>query len=310
MALLSWGYVANAQAVATMGSYKYINSDHYLRFNYENDFFMATDEYYTQGIHFEYIAPIIHKFPLHHTLMPTYQQQLYGIAIQHNGNTPSSIITHEVLQNDHPYTGLLYLQQFAICIDPENKQRFSSAISLGIIGPAALAAEMQTGIHKALDNVTPRGWHNQVRNDLILNYEVNYEKLILRVGDIFMVDAGIMVRAGTLSDKATIGTTFMLGKLPTPYYLGKSSKFVLYLYCRPEAGIIAYDAALQGGMFNRKSAYTLKSNEIEHTIFSSRVGIAGSWKGITLEYFQTAATRSFKAGKPHSWGGIQVGVNL
>ena len=310
MALLCCNSATNAQAVATLSSYKYINSDHYLRFNYENDFFMATDEYYTQSIHFEYIAPSIRKFPLHHALIKAYQQRQYGVAIQHNGYTPSSVSTNEVLQNDHPYAGLLYLQQFAISIDPEKKQRFSSAISLGIIGPASLAAEMQTGIHKALDNVTPRGWHNQVRNDLILNYEVNYEKLILNAGNIFMIDASVMVRAGTLSDKATIGTTFMLGKLPTPYNLDKSSKFVLYLYCRPEAGIIAYDATLQGGIFNKKSSYTLESNEIEHAVFSSRIGIAGSWKGITLEYFQTSATRSFKAGKPHSWGGIQLGVNL
>jgi lipid A 3-O-deacylase len=40
-----------------------LKQDHYFRLNYDNDFFSATDRYYTQGILAELILPGIKKSP-------------------------------------------------------------------------------------------------------------------------------------------------------------------------------------------------------------------------------------------------------
>lgn len=56
----SQGY---AQAINNLLAHKNINSDRYLRLSYDNDFFSATDEYYTQGIDVELVLPQLKKFP-------------------------------------------------------------------------------------------------------------------------------------------------------------------------------------------------------------------------------------------------------
>jgi len=43
---------------------------------------------------------------------------------------------------------------------------------------------MQIGIHEATGNKTPRGWGNQIKNDLVMNYEVGYEKQLLQYKDL------------------------------------------------------------------------------------------------------------------------------
>src|SRR5580658_4085974 len=81
---------AGAQAIDNTLAYKNINSDKYFRINYENDFFSGTDEYYTQGIHLELVAPWVKKFPLSKLLIhPHYDYIRYGLGLEHEGYTPT-----------------------------------------------------------------------------------------------------------------------------------------------------------------------------------------------------------------------------
>ena len=62
--LLIWLFfpgILSAQKIDHLVSFRDINSDSYFRFNYDNDFFAATDKDYTQGYNFELVAPIFKK---------------------------------------------------------------------------------------------------------------------------------------------------------------------------------------------------------------------------------------------------------
>ncbi len=297
-----------AQVIDNTLSFKNINRNSYFRFNYENDVFQAIDEYYTQGVHLEVVKLALKKNPINKLLVhPDFSTIKYGLGIEHNGYTPASISDDTIRYGDRPFGAALELKSFQIAIDPINKQRFSSILTLGVLGPAAGAREMQIAIHKWLNNITPHGWQFQLHNDIILNYEVNYEKQLLSKGKWLSIDADAMARAGTLSDKAQVGATLMLGYFDSPFsdiVTGKNN-FRIYAYQHSEVAVIAYDATLQGGMFNHTSPYTIFAKDVKRVTYRNRLGIVGTYKRITMEYFQSFITREFETGKPHAWGGIQ-----
>ncbi|MGN6566316.1 MAG: lipid A-modifier LpxR family protein [Flavipsychrobacter sp.] len=148
--------IVSAQEINNMLSFKNINNDKYFRLSYENDFFSATDIYYTQGVAIEFVSPSLSKFPLSKLLFhPQYGYTRYGLGLEHDAYTPTSIGHDNILFGDRPFAATLMLKSFQVSVDSTKKQRFSTMVSAGIIGPAAGGAEMQTGIHRALNDITP-----------------------------------------------------------------------------------------------------------------------------------------------------------
>lgn len=304
---------AGAQAMDNTLSFKNINSDSYYRFNYENDFFSGTDIYYTQGIHMELVAPWVKKIPLSKLLLhPRFGYTRYGIGVEHDGYTPTDISPDFILYGDRPFTACLFLKTFLIAIDTVKKQRFSTALNTGVIGQAAGGSEMQSGIHRALHDLTPHGWRNQLHNDAILNYQADYEKQLLSKGHIFSLDADAMARAGTLSDKAGGGITMMIGYFDSPFSSGTATKknFRMYAYEHPEVDVVGYDATLEGGVFNHTSPYTISPGNVIPVTFSNRFGFVVIYHRLYLEYFQSYLSGEFKTGTYHVWGGIQIAFGL
>lgn len=303
----------SAQEIDNTLSYKNINCDRYFRLNYENDFFSATDIYYTQGVTIELVSPSLSAFPLSKLLLhPHYGSTRYGIALEHDGYTPTSIGHDEILYGDRPFAATLTFKSFQISIDTIKKQRFSTTLTAGIIGPAAGGAEMQTGIHRALNNVIPHGWPNQIHNDAILNYQVDYEKQLVSLGKIFSIDGDAIARVGTLSDKAGLGFTLMMGYFDSPFgtNIAKGKNFRLYAYDHPQVNIVGYDATLEGGLFNHSSPYTIASSQLNPITFQNRFGFVLEYRRIYLEYFQSYLSREFEKGTYHVWGGIQLAFGL
>jgi lipid A 3-O-deacylase len=304
---------ASGQAIDNALSFKNISDDRYLRINYENDFFSATDIYYTQGIHLELVSPAMRKFPLSRLLFHLHAGSTrYGVGLEHDGYTPTNISTPTIRYGDRPFTACLFLKTFDISIDPEHKQRFSTALSTGVIGQAAGGMEMQTAIHRWLNDITPHGWPNQIHNDAIINYQADYEKQLVQAGNYFSLDVDGMARAGTLSDKAAAGTTMMMGYFNSPFNTVKiaGDQFRIYAYEHAEADAVGYDATLQGGVFDHTSPYTIAAKDISRFAFQNRFGFVVIYRKLYLEYFQSLLSAEFATGNYHVWGGIQIAVAL
>ncbi|MCD6012755.1 MAG: lipid deacylase LpxR family protein [Flavipsychrobacter sp.] len=304
----------SGQAIDNTLSYKNINKDQYFRLSYENDYFSANDYYYTQGIALELVTPALNKSPLYKILIkPIYGYSRYSLSIEHNVYTPCSIRSHDIIYGERPFSACIFLKASRITIDTINKRRLSVSLTTGIIGPAAGAEELQAGVHRIMPhNTAPLGWSNQVQNDVILNYQVNFEKRLYSYGSFFELSGFCMARAGTLSDKITGGIVLQAGHFDSPYRHTKNRRknFRLYAYEHQQVNVIAYDATLQGGLFNRKSPYTLGAAEIARGTFQNRYGIVLVYRGIYLEYFQSFITSEFRRGRDHRWGGIQIAVGL
>ncbi|MBK8362780.1 MAG: DUF2219 family protein [Bacteroidetes bacterium] len=122
-------------------------------------------------------------------------QRVYGLSIEHNVFTPSSIRHDEILYGDHPFSAFLLLKSYVRSYDSKSGSVVSSSISLGFIGPAAFGKEMQTSIHTWLENLLPLGWDHQIRNDFLLNYQLNYERMIIKVPENFTLqELGLLMQ--------------------------------------------------------------------------------------------------------------------
>lgn len=301
--------VAYGQRVENASLYRNIGSEHYVRVNYENDFFALSDEYYTQGINLEFVAPAIAKFPLAKLLFRNdHLATRTGIAIEHQGFTPSNILTGEVLQNDRPYSSSLMLKTFSIVSNPHTNHRLVTQLSLGVIGPWAMGKEIQTALHEKINpDKVPKGWKNQVHNDIILNYQIDYEHG-LWVKRNFIVTARGGARAGTYNTRLSSSFTLMGGWFDNPFQFAntRDKDFQIYLYAEPQLNLVIYDATLQGGLFNDRNPYTLDRNEISRLVFQQNVGLVVKFKSFFMEYAQTVMTREFKTGTPHSWGSVRA----
>jgi hypothetical protein len=304
---------ANGQAIDNTLSYKNIASESYFRLNYENDFFSATDKYYTQGIHIELVATWVRKFPVSKILVhPNFGDIRYGIALEHEGYTPSDYTVPYILYGDRPFAACFFLKTFLIATDSVKRQRFSSAVSTGVIGQAAGGAEMQTGIHRWLHDMTPYGWPNQVHNDAILNYQVDYEKQLVSVGHFLSVDGDAIARAGTLNDKVNVGTTIMFGYFDSPFkdVFANAKNLRAYAYEHAAVNAVGYDATLEGGVFDKTSPYTISAKNVTPFVFENRFGFVVQYRRIWLEYFQSLLSNEFRTGNYHVWGGVQVAFGL
>lgn len=292
-------------------AYRDIPSESYFRFNYDNDYFNATDRNYTQGYSFELVLPDLKKNPINTLLIaPKKSARRYGIAVEHIGYTPRYYERPEIQYGDRPFAAAIMLKSFVIATHSVKKSRMSTSLSLGLIGPGAFGKEMQVGIHKATGNDIPMGWKHQIKNDVVINYSVHYEKQILRYKDLWSLQADATAHLGTLFTNASIGFNSTFGILNRPFDTNAKRKFKLYAYAHPAVTVIGYDATLQGGVFNKKSPYSIDSGAVERLTAEFNYGIVLQSRTLYLEYTRSLITREFESGAPAGWGGIKFGFTF
>ncbi|MBA3986037.1 MAG: lipid A deacylase LpxR family protein [Flavobacteriales bacterium] len=304
--------IVTAQKIDNLVSFRDMNSERYFRFTYENDYFAASDENYTQGYNLELVFPALQKNPANFLFFkPKEAFFRYGISVEHIGYTPHDYVSTEIQFGDRPFASAIMLKSFTIVTDTIKKTRLSQSLSLGLIGPGAFGKEMQVEIHRATGNKIPGGWDNQIKNDVVLNYRIDHEKQVLHYSNIFALQTNATLQLGTLFTHATVGINTTIGLLDAPFSaVGKRNAFQLYAYAQPLVSVIGYDATLQGGLLNRKSVYTIASKDMERFTSHFHYGIVLKTRTLYFEYARSNITREFETGNSAKWGGIKIGFTI
>jgi len=301
-----------AQKIDNMASFRDIKSDAYFRYNYENDYFTSSDKNYTQGYNFELVAPFLEKNPVNHIFyIPENTENKFGLSIEHIGFTPKTYESPEIQYGDRPFAAAIMLKSFVISTNIEKKYRGYSSFNLGIIGPGAFGKEMQVAIHEETGNKIPQGWRHQIKNDIVLNYEIGLEKQLFRFKNLFSLQSDSNLKVGTLFTNASLGLNATIGIINSPFTSKDDKKgFQLYFYTQPIVNVIGYDATLQGGLFNRKSPYTISNSSIERFTAQHNYGLVLKTRTLYFEYSRSAITREFDSGSSAKWGGIKIGFTF
>ena len=200
---------------------------------------------------------------------------------------------------DRPFAATLTAGHVVVSRDRERGLTLTAELEGGVIGQAAGGKWQQVGIHKGTGNVIPRGWDNQIRNDLVLDYFLRLEKTLARAGN---ADFGVYgdMTVGTLYDNAALGVSGRVGAI------ADKAPRRFYLFGRAENKLVAYDATLQGGLFNRGSPYVLTSPQVRRNIMRADVSVVldlGRW---ALEATRTYVSREFIGGLSHQWVELSV----
>lgn len=310
--ILFFGKIISAQKIDNTIAFRNIEGERYFRFSYDNDFFTATDMNYTQGYNFELVSPFFSKNPINKLFYkPKESFNRFGLTWEHIGFTPANIVSPEIQYGDRPFASSFMLKSFMISTNIKRKSRFSSALNLGIIGPAAFGEWMQVEIHKATGNVIPYGWRHQIKNHLVINYEVGFEKQLFNLNDYVSVQTSSNVRLGTLFTDASIGASAMLGVFNSPFNRLNEKNFQLYLFAQPLLTVVAHDATLQGGVLSKKkSSYVIESSKINRFRTQGNAGIVMKVGGMYFEYTQSIQSKEFKGASYYRWGGVKAGFEF
>ena len=291
-------------------TFRDMSDTNYVRFHYDNDYFVTQDQNYTQGFNFERVAPFFKDSPMNH-LFPNPKEKAtkYGVSLEHLMYTPENIGIPDIQPEARPFSASIMFNSFMVATDTIKHNRITSNLSIGIIGPAAFGEEMQVSFHKATDNLVPEGWDNQIQNDLILNYDIQYEKQIFRYNDLIALNGTAAARLGTLFTDISGGINTSVGIINAPFsHVSKEKKFQLYLYSEAIVNASVYDATLQGGLSNRRNVHTLSSGQIQPFTAEINYGAVLQTKHIYAEFTRSQMTRQIEKGTPLKWGGIRLGV--
>ena len=274
------------------------------RLTEENDFLNLTqrgiDRYYTQGARFEFLYNASKRKFSERLLVPLSSQSanMYSIALVQQIYTPKRTSDYNFV-GDMPYAGTLYLSHKLESYDSSKSLRLTTRLDAGIIGPAALGKEIQGVFHKIIGNDAAAGWDRQLRTDVLFNYFVGAEKQLARIGS-FMIEGRAAAQLGTLNVSAIGGLNLKLGNWH------KQKKFQWQIFFLPEVRVMAYNALLQGGVFNQMFAAPKYSeyflNQIKPLVYSHGTGFQIRYQRFELLYKQVNLTPEFSGQKPHYFG--------
>ncbi|HEY9113822.1 MAG TPA: lipid A deacylase LpxR family protein [Bacteroidales bacterium] len=278
---------------------------------FDNDIFANTDYYYTNGARIELVTPFADNSPVNKILPGAGKSStnFSGFSLQQNIYTPINPDAGEIQYNDRPFSAFLTIGQFRESVNIQKKINLKSEVSVGIVGPASLGGTVQSSIH----DIEPVGWQNQVKNDFVLNYSLQFEKGIISNRNI-EINATANGNMGTLFNKAGAGFYMRAGSF-MPVYRGSLSAISgkktnqplqYWFFVRGNADAILYDATLQGGLFNDENPYTISQNSISRIVYGGSAGVALYYKQVGIELENFYLSPEFSGARHFMYGRIKL----
>ena len=181
----------------------------------ENDYFVGTDRHYTHGMQAAFVAPL-EALPATVRALPPFDHSTERDVVLAFGQriyTPADTHRAEPDPLDRPYAGWLYgladvQVRHASTLD-------HVTLTLGVIGPAALARQTQDVFHHATRTRPVQGWGAQLHDEpaFTLGYERAWPAIVSGAWGALRHD--LAMRAG-----ATLGNVFTYANAGTVWRVG------------------------------------------------------------------------------------------
>lgn len=304
-ALLSGFVIINS--TFAQGNYRYQISDHLDNDQYINPY---NDRYYMAGYLLNFTAVLgqnnVNEFTSQRLEKKTIEvevgQQIYG---------PFATWARYTFLQDRPYTGYLYASA-AINWLYTNESALKITAQVGTIGPESKAEAVMKAFHDAFKLKHPEGWEYQLKNEVGLNIEAQYTRLLFRNSQKWLDVAAVpSLRIGNTFSNATAAAQLRIGRLE-PFYQsattnsrvslgGSVQENELYFFAMPQISYVAYNATIQGGLFIKDKGPV--TYDIYHVVFTQQLGIqfaTSRWSGSYTALIRTREVKSSALGD--QWG--------
>lgn len=293
----------------------------YLRLDIENDMLIArqkTDRYFTSGLKLDYFFLKNPNEKLWFSkIFPRLKgsNNFYGLTVASNMYTPANM-SETMLEGDRPYAGWAYIGLTNVSNDIATGTRFSTEYSFGAIGPIVQQEAIQVKWHEIISRPTPKGWKNQIANDIAITLSFTGEKRIFKPAEYVDIIGVMEANVGTVSNYMGFGGMIRVGWFDDYFHdimqvKGKTNKWQAYVYMRPLVRIVADNALLQGGMLTfYKSPYTIPRDDINRYYMNSEFGYSLTFRNFNFTYSQNIRTPEFKGAKNMFWGGMSFAMGF
>ncbi len=302
----------------------------FLSLQFENDLFTPSsgDRYYTSGFQLTNLKKIQPAAWLTEVSnwTPFYKHGDDLSLVQYNLGqkifTPEDITASKLQLNDRSYAGYLYfsisvLSRFKHAENYDIGNQFE--ITLGMVGPASLAEQSQTLVHKITGSDTPNGWDNQLNNELTLglsysrfwrfthpitnslSFGIN-PQVSGALGNVYTYgSAGLMLRLG--SDlKRDLSPPNIRPGFPGITYFNESKKSSWYVYLGLEGRIVLRNIFLDGNTFTKSH-----SVEKEALVGDMQYGFVYMYDTIRIAFSNMIRTDEFTTQKENThYGAINI----
>jgi lipid A 3-O-deacylase len=336
----------------------------------ENDLFVDTDQNYTNGLAFTAVshdlvgqlkpecltAPVRLHAELIRYLNPSFwadpnnpaRAQNVVVKFGQSMFTPKDPTQTALILDDRPYAGLLYVgmawnrRQHT----PQNNTEIldTREITLGVIGPLALARPTQNIVHHIVGADKFQGWNNQLGNEPAFQMALDRKfKTYKGTGAIqpgFSVDSirSLGLQLGNIETSATVGIEGRLGwnipndfgtypirpgaenRPPSAATIHGDAEDVITGSTRPRAGVhlfatletklVVHDFSLDGNLFQSSHSVTRRPWVTQAALgISAQRPIAGH--GVKLALMRVFRTREFdEQGPSHTFGSVTVSIEF
>jgi hypothetical protein len=216
---------------------------------------------------------------------------------------------------DRPFAAYLYAGGTLTYLF-KTERTVKISLNVGTLGPDALGEEVQKGLHDIIGFYPIRGWEYQVNNEIGVNASIRYSSLLSRTGkNDFSLNtyanlgntfagtgAGILYRTGRINQ--------FFNSVSTNSRISNSVKDTIppkefFFFTRQMLNFIAYDATVQGGLFNNnKGPVTFDPKRFQ---YSHEFGLNYAVKRWTLNFSVTFKSRDVKTqARNHQYGSAMI----
>jgi len=252
----------------------------------ENDVLYDTDRHYTHGTRFVYMWDKTGKS----------LGSISGLALGQYMYSPSDISISELMPNDRPYAGWLYLGP--IFLARNKNQQDMMELDIGVVGPLAGCEWTQMQIHKLLDCGLPYGWDNQIHNEVGVNlaYQKKFRFRYKNFADIIPSAGGAWGNVATYADLgcgARVGYNlpddFGFLKMEPTVRVTNKSNFRVYGFTDVGGRSVVKNIFIDGNTF--KDSPRVKKNIF---VGDLSVGFGIGYGNLDILYSQNTRTKEFE----------------
>jgi hypothetical protein len=284
----------------------------------DNDSYLlqGSDRYYTDGIFIYFhhalkikdkdTAALANKILGFETGQKIFNPQS-GSIYQYGADQPSLV--------DRPFAAYLYIAStLNFLYKNESNLKFSAQI--GFIGPDAYGKQVQDFVHDNFGFYHPSGWEYQINNEFEVNLSAEYNKLLAR-GNWIDLSLASYVNLGNGFTGAGLGPLVRLGNFNQLFNsvstqstvtrnnnIKRFHKNEIFFYYKPQINYVAYDATIQGGLFDNHGGLEITKDK-EPFIFSNQVGVALTANRFVFDIcaiFHTIDDKEMV--QSHQWGSV------
>jgi len=298
-----------------------------LNIKLDNDYFSlkmrGNDRYYSNGVLIGASFPADRKNLLDRMCIPTSSEgvAVRSISVEHQIHTPHHIGNPDLQVGDYPYAALLVLNYENRAM--ESTYSFTSKITLGVQGPAAMGKDIQTALHKRVfhSNI-PQGWDYQLPNDLALCYSFTFDKLLYKESSVEFLGTTTL-KAGTLYNNLTVGSRIRVGKISSYFnaetWLNGGTQSQLYFFAEPYVTLVKGNSLLEGGPFkspggawgtSKARYYHIHRDLLERIVYGYSWGICYVSNHFRLALTEHLRSPEIKGVPSHEYASISLGFKL